>query len=56
MLKGKSASITGSMGEIGFATANARAEAGCDVMLNSFADPTRCRSPRRRQRGRAAHR
>ena len=39
MLTGKSALITGSIGGIGFATAKALAEQGCNVMLNGFADP-----------------
>ncbi|MGA3003346.1 MAG: SDR family NAD(P)-dependent oxidoreductase [Acetobacteraceae bacterium] len=38
MLNGKSALITSSLGGIGFATAKALAEAGCDVVLNGFAD------------------
>jgi len=37
-LKGKSALVTGSLGGIGFATANALAALGCDIMLNGFAD------------------
>jgi 3-hydroxybutyrate dehydrogenase len=39
MLAGKSALITGSLGGIGFATAQALAAQGCNVMLNGFADP-----------------
>lgn len=38
MLKGKTALITGSLGGIGFATANALAAQGCNIMLNGFAD------------------
>lgn len=37
MLHGKSALITGSLGGIGFATAKALAQQGCNVMLNGFA-------------------
>ena len=39
MLHGKSALVTGSLGGIGFATAKALAERGCDVTLNGFAAP-----------------
>lgn len=39
MLKHKSALITGSLGGIGFATASALADLGCNVMLNGFAPP-----------------
>ncbi len=39
MLAGRSALITGSLGGIGFATAKALAQQGCNVMLNGFADP-----------------
>jgi NAD(P)-dependent dehydrogenase (short-subunit alcohol dehydrogenase family) len=38
-LTGKSALITGSLGGIGFATAKALAEQGCDITLNGFAAP-----------------
>ena len=37
MLNRKSALITGSLGGIGFATAKALAERGCDITLNGFA-------------------
>ena len=37
MLANKSALITGSLGGIGFATAKALAELGCDITLNGFA-------------------
>lgn len=36
-LTGKSAVITGSLGGIGFATAKALAECGCDITVNGFA-------------------
>lgn len=36
MLKGRNALVTGSLGGIGFATARALAEQGCNVMLNGF--------------------
>jgi 3-hydroxybutyrate dehydrogenase len=38
MPQGKTALITGSIGGIGYATAEALAEQGCNVMLNGFAD------------------
>jgi NAD(P)-dependent dehydrogenase (short-subunit alcohol dehydrogenase family) len=38
-LAGKSALITGSLGGIGFATAKALAQQGCDITLNGFATP-----------------
>ena len=39
VLTGKSALLTGSLGGIGFATARALAELGCDISLNGFASP-----------------
>ena len=39
MLKGMSAMITGSVGDIGFAAARALAEQGADITLNGFAAP-----------------
>ncbi|GAA4336595.1 SDR family oxidoreductase [Pigmentiphaga soli] len=39
MLKGKTAIVTGSVGGIGFATAEMLASNGCAVMLNGFAAP-----------------
>jgi NAD(P)-dependent dehydrogenase (short-subunit alcohol dehydrogenase family) len=38
MSQGKSALVTGSLGGIGFVSAKALAEPGCDVMLNGFGD------------------
>ncbi len=38
MLKGKTALITGSIGGIGYGTAQALAKQGCNIMLNGFAD------------------
>lgn len=38
-IAGKSALITGSLGGIGFATAKALAQQGCDITLNAFARP-----------------
>lgn len=38
MLQGKCALITGSVGGIGFATAQALAAQGCNIVLNGFAD------------------
>lgn len=47
MMRGKCALITGSVGGIGFATAQALAREGCNVVLNGFADEAttvaRCR-------------
>lgn len=39
MLSGKTALVTGSIGGIGYATAQALAAQGCNIMLNGFADP-----------------
>jgi 3-hydroxybutyrate dehydrogenase len=39
MLKGRCALVTGSLGGIGFATASALANRGCDVMIHGLADP-----------------
>ena len=46
MLQGKSALVTGSLGGIGFATAKALADQGCNVMLNGFADAATIRDRR----------
>ena len=39
MLSGKTALLSGSVGGIGYATAEALAAQGCNVMLNGFGDP-----------------
>ena len=51
MLKNKTALITGSIGGIGYATAEALAAQGCNVMLNGFADADLIQAQRVRLEG-----
>ncbi|HTA45221.1 MAG TPA: SDR family NAD(P)-dependent oxidoreductase [Bryobacteraceae bacterium] len=47
MIEGKCALITGSVGGLGFAAAQQFADAGCNIVLSGFAEPSRIAEARR---------